>query len=134
MAVVYITATSMSSLSIITCDHHHHHHHEAHEHHDGCSHDHCHCNDLTISEDCCSHHHPILGDNHTDYITSSERNNSRTYLLLALILSPTLIGEEYISEPAHFTTLHGPTSGDEATPLLAALTKSWGLRAPPAMA
>lgn len=136
LAVIYITATSMSSLSIITCDHQHHHHHEHHEHkhNDGCCGGGCHCNNLTIGEDCCSHHHPILGDNHTDFIASSERNDSRASQLLTLILSPILISEEYVSESINSTTLRGPTQGDEATPLLAALLETGGLRAPPVMA
>lgn len=136
LAVVYITATAMSSISIITCDHQHHHHHEhhVHKHNEGCCNEGCHCNDLTIGEDCCSHHHPILGDNHTDFIASSERNDSRASLLLTLILSPVLLTDEYATDPINSTPLRGPTQGDEATPLLAALIETGGLRAPPVMA
>lgn len=132
LAVIYITATSMSSISILTCDHHHH----STEHHEpSCCHDHhnCDCDNPTIAEDCCDHHHPILGDNHTDFIASSERNDSRASQLLALILSPAVIGEGEITEAAYSITLNSAPHGDKATPLLAAIHETRGLRAPPAL-
>ena len=133
LAVIYVTATSLSSISILTCDHHHHHV----EHHNSgcdCCHDHNHGNDIAFAEKCCDHHHPVLGDNHTDFIASKDRSDSRASQLLVLMLSPVLVSEEYAAEDIYSPRLISLPPGDEDTPLLAALMEVRGLRAPPALA
>jgi hypothetical protein len=130
MAVVYITATSLSSISLLTCDHHHH----IHDHHQTeCCHDGCHCDHATLSAVCCDHDHPILGEHHTDYIASNQRSDSSLSQALTILLSPTTLAEQFSYE----TRLEQPSTqqrpGDEAVPLLAAIHQSKALRAPPTL-
>jgi hypothetical protein len=128
LAVIYITATSLSSISLLTCDHHHHHHHQT----ECCKSD-CHCNHTTLSAKCCDHEHPILGEHHTDYIVSNQRGDSSSSQALAILLTPTLIAEQFNYEAwyEHPSTLQQP--GDEAVPLVAAIQQTKTLRAPPAL-
>ena len=127
MATVYIVATVLSSVSLLLCNHHHA--HSTHiEHHD-CS---CSCEGVTITADCCNHHHPVLGDNHTDYIASSQRNDSRASLTAMLLLAPAVMTSiDELSCPERIV----PTIeyGTVAEPLRAAFTSSKGLRAPPVL-
>lgn len=130
MVMIYIVATTLSSASLLICDHHHAHvHHTSECHKVGCT-----CHGMRIAADCCSHHHPILGDNHTDYIDVSQRNDSRQAMALALILLPALLptvgGEQLAIEPSQLQLWHG----DEAEPLRAAYISTAGLRAPPVLA
>lgn len=128
MAMVYIIATVLSSASLLLCDHHHA--PSYHTEHHACA---CGCEDVTLTADCCNHHHPILGDNHTDYIDSSQRNDSRTSLASLLMLAPVVIPSvEEISCPE--STLHTMYYGRDEVPLMAAFISCRSLRAPPALA
>lgn len=128
MAMVYIIATVLSSASLLLCDHHHAPSH--HTEHHACS---CGCEGVTLTADCCNHHHPILGDNHTDYIDSSQRNDSRTSLASLLMLAPVVIPSvEEISCPE--STLRTMYYGGGEVPLMAAFISCRSLRAPPALA
>lgn len=129
MVTIYVVATMLSSLSLLLCEHHHPHHH-AECHHEGCN-----CeNEVTIGPDCCDHHHPILGDNHTDYIDSSHRSDSRASHAVALMLLPMVVdnisGEQALD--IYASTLQR-SDLDFALPDVAYLS-SVGLRAPPTLA
>lgn len=132
MVTIYVVATMLSSLSLLLCEHHHPHrpHHHAECHHEGCN-----CeNEVTIGPDCCDHHHPILGDNHTDYIDSSHRSDSRASHAVALMLLPMVVdnisGEQALE--IYASTLQR-SDLDFALPDVAYLS-SVGLRAPPMLA
>ena len=128
MAMVYIIATVLSSASLLLCDHHHA--PSYHTEHHACA---CGCEDVTLTADCCNHHHPILGDNHTDYIDSSQRNDSRTSLASLLMLAPVVMPSvEEISCPE--STLRTMYYGGDEVPLMAAFISCRSLRAPPALA
>ena len=137
LAVIYITATSMSSISILSCDHHHHHHHHvAHspiaEHHcPACG---CHVDMVTIGDDCCDHHHPVLGDNHTDFLVNNERYDSRIITALSLLTAPAILAEVYGDVDIYAPSLSPLIYGDEASPLRVAAVGTKALRAPPALA
>lgn len=132
MVAIYVVATTLSSASLLLCDHHSHHSHHTHhvEHHDHS----CSCHGVTISDDCCNHHHPILGDNHTDYIAAAQRSDSRAAQAVVLLLSPAvvpnLVGEIYAPDTEPVAIRYG----DEQEPLRAALVSCATLRAPPALA
>lgn len=128
LAVIYITATSLSSISLLTCDYHHHGHHLI-----GCCDSSCHCNHTTINAECCDHEHHILGEHHTDFIKNNERGDSSSSLLLATLLTPTLITEQFNYEAWVKQTTISQYVGDEAVPLMAALHQTKTLRAPPAL-
>ena len=130
MVTIYVVATMLSSLSLLLCEHHHPHHHHTECHHEGCN-----CeNEVTIGPDCCDHHHPILGDNHTDYIDSSHRSDSRASHAVALMLLPMVVdnisGEQALE--IYASTLQR-SDLDFALPDVAYLS-SVGLRAPPMLA
>ena len=126
--MVYIIATVLSSASLLLCDHHHA--PSYHTEHHACA---CGCEDVTLTADCCNHHHPILGDNHTDYIDSSQRNDSRTSLASLLMLAPVVMPSvEEISCPE--STLRTMYYGGDDEPLMAAFISCRSLRAPPALA
>ena len=130
LVVIYIAASTLSSISLLVCDHHHHHHHHVEEcHRSGCT-----CHGLVFDRDCCDHHHPILGDNHTDYIDSSNRSVSRTLqempLILAHIVVPTLDGEQSLYQ----YTLFRREPIQELGSLRPPHTLAAGLRAPPYLA
>jgi hypothetical protein len=132
MVTIYVVATMLSSLSLIFCDHHHpHHHHHSSE----CGAAGCDCGaGVTLSADCCDHHHPILGDNHTDYIDSSNRHNSRASHALALMMAPVVVGNvmnEQLLCRVDFASLLIET--DYGLPS-AVYISSAGLRAPPCLA
>ena len=128
MVAIYIAASALSSLSLLVCDHHHPFHQHHHEHHHDAS---CSCSGDTLIGDCCNHVHPVLGENHTDYITSTKRGDTRLaeecnivvdYALLASVISEL----PYIEQP-----LVAIGYGDEQKPLQAAFLSAESLRAPP---
>ena len=125
MVAVYTVATLLSSLSLLTCDHHHHHHHS-------CKSECCAHIGVTIAKDCCDHHHPILGDNHTDFIES--RTDSRTAAALSLLVAPivlTSVDEELsLYSYAQYERLELLDIGTPSD----SYSRSFGLRAPPALA
>lgn len=125
MVTVYTVATLLSSLSLLTCDHHHHHHHS-------CKSECCAHIGVTIAKDCCDHHHPILGDNHTDFIES--RTDSRTAAALSLLVAPivlTSVDEELsLYSYAQYERLELRDIGAPSD----SYSRSFGLRAPPALA
>ena len=125
MVAVYTVATLLSSLSLLTCDHHHHHHHS-------CKSECCAHIGVTIAKDCCDHHHPILGDNHTDFIES--RTDSRTAVALSLLVAPMVIPsiDEELSLYS-FAQYERLELRDIGTPS-DSYSRSFGLRAPPALA
>ena len=137
LAVIYVTASLMSSLSVLSCDHPHHTHHEA-EQTECCCHHHnsgyvAHHNAEAFNAECCDHDHELLGDNHTQYIVDNERSNS------ALSLSYLLLANVAIVDIAeNHTTLLAATKytyrGDESSPLCAAFSRYDSLRAPPVVA
>lgn len=128
-AVIYVTATAMSSLSVFACDHDHLHHNateQKHEHH-------CHCCAHNNSADeafSCDHHHDLLGDTITEYIASGERNTQRsdnaTYVTDYATIASTSID---IAPAIIYVTAH--SLGYESTPPRAAFTAHDSLRAPP---
>jgi hypothetical protein len=130
MVVIYTVATLLSAISLMACDHHHAHiHHVTH-----CS-ECCTCNGVTVAQDCCDHEHPVFGENHTDYIDSSYRSDSRmSALTLMSMFAPmvltTISGEQPIHSYAHFE--YG--SLDDVGRPSAALASCRLLRAPPVMA
>lgn len=132
MVAIYVVATTLSSASLLLCDHHSHHAHHAHhvEHHDSS----CSCHGVTLADDCCNHHHPVLGDNHTDYIAAAQRSDSRAaqavVLMLAPAVVPNLAGELCAPETLPVAIRYG----DESEPPRAALLSCATLRAPPALA
>ena len=136
LAVIYITATSMSSISILSCDHHHHQHHHSHstsvEYH--CSACGGHSNTVAIADVCCDHDHPQLGDNHTDYFVNNERNDSRVITALSLLTAPAILAEVYGDFDIYTSSISPLTYGDEASPLRVATVGTKALRAPPTLA
>jgi|GEM_PF-2559839 len=127
MVAIYIAASAMSSISLLLCEHHHCNH--THSHHEPT----CVCQGISLEEDCCNHIHPVLGDNHTEYIASSQRNESRI-----IDQSDILSSYALLSASVEVVTIHTePTAiidyGDEATPLRVAHLSTQGLRAPPAL-
>lgn len=120
----------LSSLSLLVCDHHHPHHPHAACHAEGCN-----CgSEVTISADCCDHHHPILGDNHTDYIDSSQRSDSRASQAIALMMSPVVV-DNISGEQAQNIYIGALVRGYDDLSLPDAIyISSVGLRAPPYLA
>ena len=131
MVTIYVVASMLSSLSLIFCDHHHpHHHHHVECHAEGCS-----CgSEVTLSADCCDHHHPILGDNHTDYIDSSHRSDSRASHALALLLLPMVVDNisQELDSSLDDTNLEYRSISFALIDV--AYISSQGLRAPPCLA
>ena len=130
LAVIYLTASTLSSVSLLLCDHHHIHQHTECEHSEACS-----CGDVVaFNQDCCNHEHPTLGDNHTDFIISELRDSNRNSEALQLTLIALAAGivpntlEPLIEVGDHLGFL------DEATPLRVAYLSCETLRAPPAVA
>lgn len=128
MVAIYVAASALSSLSLILCEHHHYCNHE-HEHHNTS----CVCHGISLESDCCNHIHPVLGDNHTEYIASSQRNDSRIVDQSDILSSYALLAAS-----APVVTIDAkPTItidyGDETPPLRVAYLSSSGLRAPPAL-
>ena len=129
MLVVYMAATSLSSISMLLCDHHKPHSHEV-EHHDS----RCVCKGLAFEKDCCNHVHPVLGDNHTDYIVKEARSDSRASQLLSLLLAPALVGVDLAESLAEREPLRLILYDDGDVPLLTASASVTALRAPPVFA
>jgi hypothetical protein len=130
LVAIYSIATISSSAAILFCEHpHHHHHHESHNH------DHeCECDGLRFVAECCDHHHSLLGENHTDYITTEQRHDSRSANLFTLLLQPhvaTIVDESLQTITPSVKKLR---YGDEYEPLRAALIEHTSLRAPPVVA
>ena len=123
LVAIYIVATTLSALSLLLCDHHHHHHY-CDKHH----------TEHSIGKDCCDHIHPILGDNHTDYIDSSHRNNSRSAIASSLLFAPAVMPTA-IEELSHNLIALRSINWIErvSSPLEADYLPS-GLRAPPVLA
>lgn len=127
LVAIYIAASAMSSVSLLLCEHHHCNH--THSHHEPT----CVCHGISLEEDCCNHIHPVLGDNHTEYIASSQRNESRiidqsdvlsSYALLAAMVEVVTLDSESTATIDY---------GDKSSPLRVAHISSKGLRAPPAL-
>lgn len=133
LVAIYTVATLCSSLSVILCDHHHHHHdHTTHHHHNSAQE--CCCDCLTFEGDCCNHHHHLLGENHTDYIASTQRFDSRAGQSLILMLMPAVLSA-VVGGLEDVPTLNiSSYGGDEHRPLVAAFISHESLRAPPALA
>ena len=135
LMAIYLMATVSSSASILLCSHHHHHHHAEehgalHEEHSAT----CSCEGLSFEAECCDHHHALLGENHTDYIASSLRYDSRSAERDLLVLQPAVISV-VVSGLLEITPVDIiPPLGDEFWPLVAAFISRESLRAPPALA
>ena len=130
LAVIYLTASTLSSVSLLLCDHHHIHEHTQCEHSNECS-----CDDVVVlTEVCCNHEHPTLWDNHTDFIISKLRDNNRNAeaIQLTLIALATGIVPNTLEPLADSIEEIGFL--DEATPLKVAYLSCKALRAPPAVA
>ena len=131
LVAIYIVASALSSFSLLLCDDHHSHANHKHEHHDVT----CVCHGMSYETDCCNHTHPVLGENHTDYIASSQRSDSRlstdesnilaAYALLAAVVEVVTIPQSPTATIDH---------GDEVVPLSAAFIQREALRGPPALA
>lgn len=134
LVAIYVVATVCSSLSVILCDHHHHHHHDHTTHHHHNSAEECSCDGLTFEADCCSHHHHLLGENHTDYIASTQRFDSRSSQSLMLLLMPAMTGITLDELCDVYVVSCSSYGGDEHRPLQAAFISHESLRAPPALA
>lgn len=94
----------------------------------------CSCEGLSFEAECCNHHHSILGENHTDYLASSLRYDSRSAERALLVLQPAVISV-VVSGLLEITPVDiiSPL-GDESWPLVAAFISHESLRAPPALA
>ena len=133
LVAIYTAATLCSSLSVILCDHHHHHHdHTTHHHHNSAQE--CCCDGLTFEGDCCNHQHHLLGENHTDYIASTQRFDSRSSQSLMLMLMPAVLSTVVGGLDDVPTVNISSYGGDEHRPLVAAFVSHESLRAPPALA
>ena len=126
LVAIYSVATISSSAAILLCEHPHH-HHESHSHE-------CECDGVRFVAECCDHQHSLLGENHTDYITSEQRHDSRSANVAMLMLQPhvaTGVDESLQTLSPGDKELR---YGDECEPLRAALLKHESLRAPPVVA
>lgn len=131
LAVVYITAMAMSSLSVFVCDHDHLHHNAteeaSHEHRCTCC---AHSNSAQESFSC-DHHHDLLGDNLTEYITSGVRSTMRYADSASSTTDYATIATSDIDIAPQTTAITAHTTGYEATPPRAAFIAHESLRAPP---
>ena len=126
LVAIYSIATISSSAAILLCEHPHH-HHESHSHE-------CECDGVRFVAECCDHHHSLLGENHTDYITTEQRHDSRSANIFTLLLQPhvaTIVSEALQAPLPSDEELR---YGDECEPLRAALIEHTSLRAPPVVA
>ena len=127
LVAIYSIATISSSAAILLCEHPHHHHNESHSHE-------CECDGVRFVAECCDHHHSLLGENHTDYITTEQRHDSRSASIFTLLLQPHVAP---VADESLQTLSPGDEQlrcGDECEPLRAALLKHESLRAPPVVA
>lgn len=137
LAVIYVTASLMSSLSVLCCDHPHHEHHVVENvecccgsHHDVVS---SLDNALAFSEECCDHSHVLLSDINTQIISDNERDNSASNILSTLLAVVAMVdnaGDDIIALYATGEIYRG----DESMPLRAAFSRYDSLRAPPVLA
>lgn len=134
LAVIYVTASLMSSVDVLTCDHPHHHHHH-HAEHTGCE---CHAHScyegvVVISAECCDHEHDLLSDTHTAFIVEKEGSDTTDLQPIALDLTEALpalsISLDTIAQENEYHYI-----GYESAPPCAAFTRFDALRAPPALA
>lgn len=136
LAVIYMTATAMSSLSVLACDHDHL-HHGIHATTDDNHAAHCHCCHAIKAEAevafGCGHYHNLLGDNFTEFVANGERN-VRSGDSISYITDYAIDSYEHISiEPATIS-ITAYRIGYESTPPRAAYTSHESLRAPPCWA
>ncbi len=136
LAVIYVTASLMSSLSVLSCDHPHHTHHATESvecscgnHHSVVSLD----NNLAFNAECCDHDHELLSDNHTQFIVDNERSNS-AYNTSYIQLSLAAIICDVEAYDATLSVKEQPYPGYESSPLRAAFSRYDSLRAPPVRA
>jgi predicted N-formylglutamate amidohydrolase len=138
LAVIYVAATTLSSLAVLTCDHPHHTHitsevalclcADGHHHH----HNHDHGASPALDEECCDHDHTLLGENHTQIIVEKQRGDDAMPLLYMLV-TPAVIAECVAPNP-YIPVRVEPYHGYEQLPLQAAFSRCDSLRAPPQLA
>lgn len=136
LMAIYVIASVGSSASILLCSHaHHHHHHDQtksveHSHHN----DACSCEGLSFEAECCDHHHALLGENHTDYIASSQRSDSRVQERDIIVFAPLhiVVNESELCDVESVDFDNSPCL--ESWPLVAAVVSHESLRAPPQVA
>lgn len=132
LAVIYVTATVMSSLSVFACDHDHLHHTFTEER---CSTSHCHCCSHSTNDSgeayTCDHHHDLLSDNLTEYVTSSERSTLRSDDISAHITDYATVEAASVDLSAATIDITARTGGYEVAPPRAAVITHDSLRAPP---
>ena len=136
LAVIYVAATTLSSLAVITCDHPHHSHTydvvaqcgcaDGHHHHNG------HSTSLALGEECCNHDHTLLGEHHTQIVVEKQRGNDVMPMLYALDM-PAVISESVAHNP-YLPVRVEPYLDYEQLPLQAAFSRYDSLRAPPQLA
>lgn len=133
LAVIYVTASLLSSLDVLTCNHPHHHHH--HAEHTECT---CHAHSaehgiVAFSSECCDHEHDLLGDTHTAIIVEKEGSDSNELQPITLDLTEALLASsislDIIAEEHEYYYI-----GYESAPPCAAFTRFDALRAPPVLA
>ena len=136
LAVIYVAATVLSSLAVLTCDHPHHTHHTTESIECSCGNHHSVVSlddNLAFNAKCCDHDHELLSDNHIQFFVEKERdnsahNNSYLHLAFAAIISD---AEAY---DAILSAEEEPYHGYEQLPLQAAFSRCDSLRAPPQLA
>lgn len=126
LLAIYAIATISSSVAILTCEHPHHHH----DHHDY----ECQCDGFSLVAECCDHHHPLYGENHTDYITSELRHESRSLYYVTMVLSAHIAASNIDSVAEPLFSTHHTHYIDDYEPLRRALIAHRTLRAPPVRA
>lgn len=140
LAVIYIAASLLSPLSVLTCTHPHHTHHSAEQGQCSCGahHDHNHdhaidCSTLSFEAQCCDHDHELLGDKHVQIVPNNERYSNAQNIQHLLFASFAILCEAECFSSALYATefMYG---GDEQLPLQAAFIRYDSLRAPPVLA
>ena len=136
LAVIYVTATALSSLAVLTCNHPHHAHASEHYEHSCCGESHAHIaydiDVVAFNAECCDHDHSLLGENHTEFIVE-KRGDDAMPLLYALDMPATLVAESTSLNPILPINVE-PYRGYEQLPLRAAFSRYDSLRAPPSLA
>lgn len=132
LAVIYVTATAMSSLAVFACDHDHLHfsgHTASCDGHVEC----CHCHHTTEAEATfdCGHRHSLLGENFTEYITSGVRANLRSDDGGVIVTDYATVPTSDIDLSPATISITACTAGYESAPPRAAITSHESLRAPP---
>lgn len=136
LAAIYVAASLLSPLAVLTCDHPHHTHHASESVQCSC-HEHNHVasvqNTHDIGAECCDHSHELLGDNHTQFVPSDERNNNTLGISYQLLANVAIVGDV----EGYNVTLSASDikyRGDEFLPHRAAFSRCDSLRAPPSLA